>query len=169
VAIVILGGGRNDFRIQHGARLYKKGIAPKVIVSGGDLASDPATTRPEAEDMKRLLVLLGVPADAITAEDAARNTAENIANVRKIVGDEPVALVTSAYHMRRALELARRGGLRAFAFPTDFVPDAGQEAVWDNWLPTIDALQLSATSLWEYLGIAFDFRAVKPTPVARAR
>jgi uncharacterized SAM-binding protein YcdF (DUF218 family) len=163
-AIVILGGGWNDLRIRHGARLYQKGVAPRIIVSGGDLASTPASAWPEAESMKHLLVLLGVPADAITAEDAARNTAENIANVRKIVGDEPVALVTSAYHMKRSLKLARRGALRAYAFPTDFAPSAGQRALWDNWLPTIDALQLSAASLWEYLGIIFDFRAVKPTP-----
>jgi uncharacterized SAM-binding protein YcdF (DUF218 family) len=163
-AIVILGGGWNDLRIRHGARLYEKGVAPRIIVSGGDLASNPASARPEAESMKHLLVLLGVPADAITAEDAARNTAENIANVRKIVGDEPVALVTSAYHMKRSLKLARKGALRAYAFPTDFSPSAGQQSVWDNWLPTIDALQLSAAAIWEYLGITFDFRAVTPTP-----
>ena len=80
------------------------------------------------------------------------------------MGDEPVALVTSAYHRKRALSLAGRGALTAFAFPTDFAPSTGQQSVWDNWLPTIDALQLAAASLWEYLGITFDFRPVKPTP-----
>jgi uncharacterized SAM-binding protein YcdF (DUF218 family) len=162
-AIVVLGGGWNDRRTQHGARLYLRGVAQRIIVTGADLASEPATTRPEAERMKHLLVALGVPADAITTDDAARNTAENIANVKEIVGDEPVALVTSAYHMKRSLKLARKADLRAYAFPTDFAPSAGQQPVWDNWLPTIDALQLSAASLWEYLGITFDSRTVKPT------
>lgn len=161
-AIVILGGGWNDLRILHGAQLYRRGISNRIIVSGGDLVSDPAS-KPEAEGMKRLLILLGVPADAITTEDAARNTAENIANVRAIVGDEPVAMVTSAYHMQRALKLARRGALSAYAFPTDLAPRLNQLAVWDRWLPTIEGLQLSTAALWEYLGIAFDFRAVKPT------
>ena len=58
-AIVILGGGWNDLRIRHGARLYQKGVAPRIIVSGGDLASTPASAWPEAESMKHLLVLLG--------------------------------------------------------------------------------------------------------------
>jgi uncharacterized SAM-binding protein YcdF (DUF218 family) len=166
-AIVVLGGGWNDRRTLHGARLYKRGIAQRIIVTGADLASEQDTTMPEAERMKHLLVLLGVPVDAITAEDAARNTAENIANVKKIVGDEPVALVTSAYHMKRSLKLARRGALRAYAFPTDFAASAGQQSVWDNWLPTVEALHLSAVSLREYVSIIFDFRAVKPTPVVR--
>ena len=162
-AIVILGGGWNDLRVLHGAQLYRKGISNRIIVSGGDLVSEPGVSKPEAEGMKRLLMLLGVPADAITTDDAARNTAENAANVRAIVGDEPVAMVTSAYHMQRALKLARRGALRAYAFPTDFAPRLDQLAVWDKWLPTIEGLQLSTAALWEYLGIAFDYRAVKPT------
>ncbi|MBS0525556.1 MAG: YdcF family protein [Proteobacteria bacterium] len=163
-AIVVLGGGWNDLRILHAAHLYKRGVAPRIIVSGGDLAADPAAARPEAEDMKRLLVLVGVPADSITTEDASRNTAENIANVREIVGDQPVALVTSAYHMKRALNLARRARLDAYAFPTDFAPRLASRPVWDEWLPNVSDLQLSAASLWEYLGITFDFRAVEPTP-----
>jgi uncharacterized SAM-binding protein YcdF (DUF218 family) len=162
-AIVVLGGGGTDLRIKHGAALYEKGIAGRVIVSGGDLASNRATTSTEAEAMKHLLVLLGVPADAIIAENAARNTAENIANVREIVGDQPVALVTSAYHMERAMRLARRGALKAYAFPTDFAPNPGERAIWENWLPTIEGLRQSITALWEYLGIAFDYRPVKPT------
>jgi len=162
-AIVVLGGGGTDLRIRQGAALYRRGIAGRIIVSGGDLASDRATTTSEAEYMKHVLVLLGVPGDAIVTEDAARNTAENIANVREIVGDQPVALVTSAYHMERALRLARRGALKAYAFPTDFASNPGQRPIWDNWLPTIDGLRQSIVALWEYLGIAFDYRPVKPT------
>ena len=164
LAIVVLGGGGNDSSVLHGAHLYKTGIADRIIVSGGDLAADAGSTKSEAQYMKHLLVLLGVPAKAVTVEGASRNTAENVANVREIIGDEPVALVTQAYHMKRAMQLARRGALKAYAFPTDFAPAAGQQPVWDSWLPTIEALRVSVASLWEYLGITFDFRAVKPTP-----
>jgi hypothetical protein len=59
-----LGGGWNDLRSQHGPRLYKGDIAPKIIVSGGDLASEWAPRGAKAESMKRLLIPLGIPAHA---------------------------------------------------------------------------------------------------------
>lgn len=163
-AIVILGGGSNQTRVLHGLELYKANIAPRIVVTGGDLASAPDASKPEGESMKSLLLSLGIPSIAIVAEDAARNTAENMANVKEIVGDEAIALVTSAYHMRRALKLAQRSGLKAYAFPTDFMARAAQRPLWDNWLPTVGSLQTSVSSLWEYIGLAFDYRAVRQTP-----
>jgi hypothetical protein len=41
--------------------------------------------------------------------------------------------------------------LAAYVFPTHFSASAAQQSIWDNWLPTIEALQLSAASLWDYL------------------
>jgi uncharacterized SAM-binding protein YcdF (DUF218 family) len=67
--------------------------------------------------------------------------------------------------MPRALKLARRGDLKAAAFPTDFMSTVADRPIWGNWLPTFDAMQVSATALWEYLGLVFDHRAVKPTGV----
>ena len=163
-AIVVLAGGRGPARVLHGAKLYRAGVASRIILTGGDLSSDPGVaSEPDGDYMKRFLVSLGIPADALIAEDLARNTGENIANVRAIVGDEPVALVTSAYHMPRSLKLARRGDLKASAFPTDFMSTVADRPIWSNWLPTIDAMQVSATALWEYIGLVFDHRAVKRT------
>ncbi len=52
--------------------------------------------------MPRFLVELGVPDGPIVSEGASNSTVENIFSVRKMVGDKPVALVTSGYHMPRA-------------------------------------------------------------------
>lgn len=162
-AIVVLGGDWNHNRLLYGAELYNSGAAARIIVSGGDLAADPGASAPEGEQMKRLLIQIGIPSNAIITEDVSRNTAESIANVKQIVGDDAIALVTSAYHMKRALKLARQAGLKAYAFPTDFAPNAGQLSLWGRWLPTVEALQLSAASLWEYLGITFDYRTIRST------
>jgi uncharacterized SAM-binding protein YcdF (DUF218 family) len=126
-AIVVLGGGIGPAtppvpepftdsaeRIWHAARLYRRGLAPRIIASGGGAAD-----MSEAEAMRLFLTDLGVPAQAIVLEANSLNTIENIRHVRTQVKDGRVALVTSATHMPRALRLARTAGLNVAAFPTD--------------------------------------------------
>lgn len=173
-AIVVLGGGigaahppelpdphLNDGadRIWHAARLWKRGVAPRIIVSGGSflaLHGGPPTT--EADAMRVFLIDLGVPADAITDEGKALNTIENIRNVRAIVGKGRVALVTSAYHMPRALQLAARAGLNVGAFPTDYQEVPEVRLPWDNWLPSIGGLSQSNLALREIVALNLDYR-----------
>jgi uncharacterized SAM-binding protein YcdF (DUF218 family) len=176
-AIVVLGGGVRPAvppwqpdpdlgsaadRVWMAARLYRQGVAPMVIVSGGDILARyggvPSST--EAAAMARFLNDLGVPEPAIVAEARSINTADNIRQVRAIVGDKPVALVTSGYHMPRAMRLAARGGLNAMAFPTDWQAPWEARPYWDNWLPTSDAEAASSIALWEYLALAFDYRGI---------
>ena len=173
-AIVVLGGGigaahppeqpdphlnEGGDRVWHAARLWKRGLAPRIIVSGGSFLAQhggPPTT--EADAMRVFLVDLGVPADAITDEGKALNTIENIRNVRAIIGTGKVALVTSAYHMPRALQLAARAGLNVGAFPTDFEAIPAARVPWDNWLPSIAGLSQSNLALREIIALNLDYR-----------
>jgi len=173
-AIVVLGGGMTaaappylmdpdlsdaSDRVWHAARLYHRGIAKKIIVSGGTFAaySDaPATS--EAEAMRRFLIDLGVPSEAIVSEGKSLNTLQNIRNVRQMVGDARVALVTSGYHMPRALMLAHRGGLNVGAFPTDWRAPVAMRSTWENWVPSLAAMAWSSTSLREHMALLLDHR-----------
>ena len=173
-AIVVLGGGiaaahppelpepdlnEGADRIWQAARLWKRGAAPRIIVTGGSfLAKHGGPPLTEADAMRVFLIDLGVPADAITDEGKALNTIENIRNVRAIIGHGKVALVTSAYHMPRALQLAARAGLDVGAFPTDYqaVPEA--RLPWDNWLPSIGGLSQSNLALREIIALNLDYR-----------
>jgi uncharacterized SAM-binding protein YcdF (DUF218 family) len=173
-AIVVLGGGiapavppQREFptltdsadRIWAAARLYKQGVAPRIIVSGGGFLAadnDPATT--EAEAMRRFLVDLGVPDEAIVSEGKSDNTIENIRNVRKLVQDRPVALVTSAYHMPRAMRIARTANVNAGAFPVNFRALRSTRPPWENWLPTVSGMADALLALHEIAGIWFDWR-----------
>lgn len=173
-AIVVLGGGIGPAmppdvpephltdsadRIWHAARLYHRGLAPRIIASGGGTAA-----MSEAEAMRLFLTDLGVPAQAIVLEGASLNTIENIRQVRALVKDGRVALVTSATHMPRALRLARTAGLNVAAFPTDWGPSAEERARWENWLPTLGALSVSTIALKEILANAFDRRGESLAP-----
>ena len=104
-------------------------MAPRIIVSGGSYAvamGDAPAKQTEAMAMRQFLIALGVPEDRIVNEASSLNTIENMRETRALVGTGRVALVTSGYHMPRALRLARTAGLDAEAFPTDWqiVPTA---------------------------------------------
>jgi uncharacterized SAM-binding protein YcdF (DUF218 family) len=173
-AIVVLGGGMTPAappflmepdladaadRVWHAARLYHRGVARRIIVSGGSMSPlNAGLATSEAEAMRRFLVDLGVPADAIVSEGNSMNTLENIRNVRAMVGDARVALVTSAYHMPRALKIARQGNLNVGAFPTDWRLPAEARPSWENWVPSIAAIAWSSISLREHVALMLDRR-----------
>jgi uncharacterized protein (TIGR03382 family) len=179
-AIVVLGGAitipvpperlqpeltDESNRVWQAARLYRRGVAPRIIVSGGSyLAQQGGPPVTEAQAMRAFLIELGVPADAITEEGQALNTIQNILNVSAIVGQGRIALVTSAYHMPRALQLAARARLEAAAFPTGYRTSSAGRSVWEGWMPSVEGLALSTRALKEIVALNLDFRRASLDP-----
>jgi uncharacterized SAM-binding protein YcdF (DUF218 family) len=173
-AIVVLGGGivpslppaRQDprptetaDRIWGAVQLYRAKVAPRIIVSGGSfLAEQGLASKTEADSMQLFLHELGVPESAIVSEGHSINTIENLHEVHRIVGDAPVALVTSAYHMPRVLGIAAREKLAVAAFPVDFRALRDERPFWDNWMPSIDGIAVSSTAMKEMIALAIDWR-----------
>lgn len=152
-------------RVWHAARLYKLGVAPRIIVTGGSvLLEQGRPTTSEAEAMRRFLTDLGVPREAIVEEGKALNTIQNIRLVRELVKDGKVALVTSAFHMPRALRLARLAGLNVSAFPTNWQGTPEARLGWENWMPSSSAQAISGQAMWEHMAWAFDFRVRSLAP-----
>ncbi|TDG12858.1 YdcF family protein [Seongchinamella unica] len=166
-AIVLLGGAtRGDAhwssmadlhtaadRITHSLALYQAGKAPLVLVSGG------ATTgsRPEAEQIGDYLELMGLPATALLLERQSRDTRQNAAYSRPLLegrGVEKILLVTSAYHMPRAVPLFERAGFEVIPAPTDYQRLVGEAAV-PRWLPTVEDLGRTTAAIKEYVGFAY--------------
>jgi uncharacterized SAM-binding protein YcdF (DUF218 family) len=177
-AIVVLGGSigpavpplrpdpelfDSSDRVWHAARLYHRGLAPRIILSGGSylVATGQAPqTQTEAMAMREFLLALGVPDDRIVMEGRSLNTIENMQETRALVGTARVALVTSGYHMPRALRLAKRAGLNVEAFPTDWQVLPETAPWWELSMPSVGALAASGTAIREYLAWAFDYRSV---------
>jgi uncharacterized SAM-binding protein YcdF (DUF218 family) len=151
-------GGAAD-RMWHAARLYRQGLAPKIIITGGrspglETRNDIQT---EAQAMRLLLIDFGVPDSAMILEEGARNTRENASKTKALIGEQRVALVTSAFHMPRSIATFRKEGLLIDAFPTDFNVDPDVSALWDRILPTSNSLNASETAIKEYIALLIGY------------
>lgn len=139
-------------RLLTAARLQKKLNVP-LIVSGGKVFEDSGT---EAIIAKRMLVGLGVPDVQIYTEDKSLNTTQNALYVKKIIEDngfkQPI-LVTSAFHMPRAVINFERAGLMVEPYPSDYKTNRISHIGLFSFLPSAGAFSDTCTVLWEYLGM----------------
>jgi uncharacterized SAM-binding protein YcdF (DUF218 family) len=145
-------------RALHAARLYRLGKLQRILVSGGNLPWDRLQV-PEAEVIAGLLEELGVPPGAITIEAASATTYENAVEAAKLpqVRDNSgsLLLITSGWHMPRAVAAFEAQGVRVIPSPTDqrLNPDAGFGVF--ALLPDAGALALSTLAVKEWAGIAW--------------
>lgn len=128
-AIVVLGAAQYDgrpspvlrARIDHAIDLWRRGMAPRLIVTGGRGEGD---TTSEAAVERRYAIAHGVPSSAIMVEGSGRNTSESLRNVADMLheGARDVILVSDPFHMLRLSILARRFGLHPRTSPTRTSP-----------------------------------------------
>lgn len=125
VLIVLAGGSFNDgtmsenslLRSVYAAQVYKQGFR-SVIVTGGSSNG----TAPIAAAMADMLVLEGVPREAITLETASLSTRDSAVNLKPLLARSAgtKVLLTSDYHMYRSSRAFRRQGCDVVTYP---VPD----------------------------------------------
>lgn len=98
-------------RLDYGLKLYKEGLFPRFIVSGG--LDRPEYKYTEAEGMHRYLLKAGVPDKDILLENAATSTYQNLLFSKEIMKREGMnssIIITHTYHGRRSLEIAQALG-----------------------------------------------------------
>jgi uncharacterized SAM-binding protein YcdF (DUF218 family) len=94
----------------------------RLIFSGGSNSIWP-DQEPEALYVERLLLDLGVPPAQLTIESSSRTTQENAANLTRLLGPQASGdwvLVTSAWHMPRAVGCFRHLGWQVIPYPVDY-------------------------------------------------
>jgi uncharacterized SAM-binding protein YcdF (DUF218 family) len=127
-------------RVEYGVHLFRQGLAPRLILSGGRWAPHRPACAPR---MKTLALALGVPSDRIVVEDRSSRTSENareVAHLLRVHGALSILLVTSPLHMRRAKLCFEKQGVKVSSAPT---PLLGQETL------------VTKEVLHEYLGLAY--------------
>lgn len=143
---ILLLGGDFKSRAYEAIKLHYM-INDSIIITSGYPGSYKTT--PEAVINANKLIQLGIPKENIMMQSQPRDTAEEAREIRKIVKDEPFIVVTSAYHMSRAMSLFKKEGLNPIAAPTNFL------AKGNNLLsfPNGGSLQKTEIALHEYLGM----------------
>jgi uncharacterized SAM-binding protein YcdF (DUF218 family) len=125
-AIIVLGAaqyrGRPSpvlrARLDHAVALYRKGVAPRLVLTGGTAEGDTAS---EAAVSRVYVLAVGVPDSVILLENDGRTTGQSLATVARLLrarGLDTVVVVSDPFHVLRAQTVARREGLTAFASPT---------------------------------------------------
>lgn len=142
-------------RLDHAARCFRDGLAPRIVVTGG-LTGD--ATRTEAEAGRTHLVAAGIPAEAVLCEGRSRHTLENLHFVRDALrarGWRSVLLVSDPLHLARAATFARGFGLEVATSPAVASPPRRGGVGW--WAR---AAREAFLLHWYVVGVAFG-RAVR--------
>lgn len=134
-------------RIVEGVRLARSRADSRLIVSGG---APPGFT-PGALGYATLAAELGIEPSRMIVLDRALNTDEEAREVVSLLGNSPFILVTSAYHMPRAMLLMRRAGANPVPAPTGNMLRASERF---GLIPGSGGLHKTEIALHEYLGLA---------------
>lgn len=129
-AIVVLGAAQFDgrpspvfkARLDHALDLYRAGVAPLLVMTGGKQEGDWTT---EAAVGRAFAIEQGVPAAAIVFEDRGRNTLESLRAVGALMRERGITdavFVSDRTHMLRVLRIAQDEGITAFGSPTETSP-----------------------------------------------
>lgn len=165
--IVVLGGGHSYVpgwsannqlsasalsRLVEAVRLSRRIPHARLIVSGPpDSEGGPSHSRVLADAAEAL----GIERTRITEISNARDTEDEAAAIRVIAGQSPVALVTSAWHLPRAMALCRRQGVDALPCPADYSARATKIKLRDfiNW--NVGGLERSTKAFYEWIGMGW--------------
>ncbi|MGA3303340.1 MAG: YdcF family protein [Methylovirgula sp.] len=147
----LLAGGA---RITEGAALAKRFPQSRLVFTSGT-ASISGKGIPEARTVRDLWLSLGIPPAQMTFEDKSRNTWENAIFTRDIVkpkAGDTWLLVTSAWHMPRAMGIFRKAGFNVTAYPVDYLTYGNSRDLHPPRL-ALDEMERLENALHEWIGL----------------
>src|SRR5580704_13068108 len=139
-AIIVLGAAEYrgkpspvlEARLNHALFLYLKGLAPRVITTGG-AGGDPVFT--EGSVGRTYLTARGVPPEAIVVEREGESTAQSVAAVVEIMRRmnlKSAIVVSDGYHIFRVKKMLESSGLKVYGSPRPSIPPGELRARWQD-------------------------------------
>ncbi len=168
--IIVLGGAVNDVisaargqtvfdeggeRITEAVVLAKRYPQARVIYTSGTNSMLGGTST-EAARARDFMIQMGLAPDRITIEGRARNTDENARFTAAIVHPQPSqrwVVVTSAFHMPRAMGVFEKAGFHPIAYPVSFYTDGRVFGFYPAFNP-VQNLRIFTLALHEWIGLA---------------
>ncbi|MEQ8470465.1 MAG: YdcF family protein [Marinoscillum sp.] len=145
----------NIDRIEETITLLKDGLIQQMVISGG--SGSLLHDTPESVELMEFVLKRGVKPRQVIIEPQSRNTYENAVESAKILDslnlkEQPLLLVTSAFHMPRALLCFKKQGINVIAYPVDY---KSSNFTWslEQLLPSADALATWQLLIREWVGI----------------
>jgi len=144
-AIIVLGAAQFDgrpsnvlqARLDHAADLYRRKLAPIIVVTGGGQPGDRFT---EAGASAKYLEQKGIPANAVELETTSTNSRDELAAAARFLhkqGIDDVLLVSDGFHAYRIDAIADEVGLNAHVSPTPTSPVTGFDEVHAKFRETV--------------------------------
>lgn len=165
-ALFVLGGGSEvddqgrphlspyGDRIAEAARLWHAGRVKRLVASG--TSSDARSGRRNlGAETREIWMGWGIPSEAIQVIEEpcfiTRDEIQAYGRLRAKEGWTRVGLLSSAWHLPRALALAKREGLVVIPLPSD---PRGRPLRWQLWhlVPQQEGIQNVQLACWEVLG-----------------
>jgi len=142
-------------RLLHAVELYKRGKIKRLLITGGSGSLLNQDER-EATHLSKYLLTVGFPEKDILIEPESRNTRENAVFTSQILlhagENAEYLLITSAYHMRRAMGCFNKAGIHADGYPTDFFTGPRNYSFAHLFVPSADTLNDWALLIREIVG-----------------
>ncbi|WP_236884143.1 YdcF family protein [Devosia sp. A16] len=166
--IVVLGGGmdgevnsvrrgyelnRSGDRYVEALRLAIRHPGARIVIAGGPAAL--VQQEPEALAGKRFFEAFGVAPERILTDDQSRNTEENARFAKQLAGatdGQTWLLVTSAFHMPRAVGLFRKADFAVVPWPADYLA-SGAEGLGIKPDQSTENISVSSLALREWAGL----------------
>jgi len=144
--IIVLGSIKAaKYRVPTAAKAFFSGRSGKIMLCGGKIRNFSSERMAEADDMYKKALELGIPETSIILEKSSQNTIENIlCSLLELQRSmwlnrvRSVLLVTTTYHMRRSLQIAKYlfpSHIRVYPCPAD---DTTTKR--DNWMNTPEGI-----------------------------
>ncbi len=164
--VVVLGGGTSERgagraqlaadgeRVITAARMFHAGKTEQILCTGTQFWRADEADLHFREEAAQILDGLGIPADRIEQIEGS-NTTREMQNLRSWIDRQPdpalrVGIITSAYHLSRAMRLAAANGIVAEPIPANFY--STELASSPSWvIPSADNLKNTAAATKEYL------------------
>lgn len=173
--ILVLGGGfegnvtrrRGGIALNQGGERYVEALRlalrhpqAKVLVSGGD-GSLTGGQEDDGSIALRLFASFGIADSRLIFDPVSRNTFENAENSASIIREHGLGtclMITSAFHMPRAVGMMRKVGLPVIPWPVDYRTDGATQFGIDFTEPMRQADRTS-TAWREWLGLLGNYAA----------